>query len=229
MQLVLRRPVYLLLPLALIFVFIDVVFTCLVSLGTGDFVRRLHVHPFELSEAVGHSLFLSRHHFLEVHVGLRDLLSHPLVRQFLLIERFPVFALGLEMLHEKTFASGQILVHPARINQFHTERLIVALSRVIVAWLWHITSFFVLVSDFVPRLAFLVLFGEGECVRLDVVRRILRPFSEDHVRFGVPEGALEEVASGAHALVSLLAQVKRALGASIVEGRVNELLVFNCY
>ena len=186
------------------------------------------MHPFKLCKTVGHSLFLSRHHFLKVHVGLRNLLSYPLVSKLLFIERFPVFALRLEMLHEKTFASGQILGHSARIDQFHTECLIIALSCVVVPWLRHITSFLVLIPDFVPRLAFLVLFSEGKRICLNVTRRVLRPFSEDHVRFGVPESRFEEVASGAHALISLLTQVKRALRAGIVKGRVNELLVFNC-
>ena len=79
LHIVLSTPIYLLLPLALVLVFRDVIVAELFNILTSDLIRGLHMHPLELSEAVGYSLLFARHLTFEVHVGLRYLVTSPLV------------------------------------------------------------------------------------------------------------------------------------------------------
>ena len=81
LHIVLSTPVDLFLALALILVLGGVVLAVLVYELAGDLIRRLYMHPFQFSEAVGYSLFLARHLALEVHVSLWYLVTDPLVRQ----------------------------------------------------------------------------------------------------------------------------------------------------
>ena len=169
LHIVLSTPVYLLLALTLVHVFDDVVLAELVYELPLNLICRLHVHPFKLSKAVGYSLLLASHKLLEVHVGLRDLVVDPLVRQTQFFKRLPVLSFSLEVLHEEALAPRQVLVHPDRVYQLLSKRLVIALGRIVVAGLRHIARFLVLVANTVLRRALLVLLGEGKRVGCDIV------------------------------------------------------------
>lgn len=196
LHIVLSTPVYLFLALALILVLGGVVLAVLVYELAGDLIRRLYMHPFEFSESVGYSLLLARHLALEVHVGLWYLVADPLVRQTQFVQSLPVLSFSLEVFHEEALAPRQVLVHSDRVYQLLSERLVVALGRIVVPGLRHVARLLILVANSVLRRALLVLLGEGKRVGRDIVRGVLGPFGEDHVRLGVPEGRLQEVALG---------------------------------